>query len=130
MLHIRDKGDGRAYYDALSILKKDARVRGNVHFFAGSIAVAKEFLELGYTLSFTGVITFAKEYEELVSYVPLDMMHAETDAPYVAPVPYRGTRNEPLFVKETANKIAEIKKEELGVVLEQLRANAKELFGV
>ncbi|MDP3988930.1 MAG: TatD family hydrolase [bacterium] len=130
MLHIRDGGDCKAYHDALEILKSEARVRGNVHFFAGTTAIAKEFLDMGYTLSFTGVITFAPTYKDLVSYVPLSMMHAETDAPYVAPVPHRGKRNEPIFVKETVNKIAEIKREELSVVIEQLRNNARELFGV
>lgn len=130
MLHVRDAGNGNAYRDTLSILNEYPDVVGNVHFFAGSKEIAGQFLERGFTLSFTGVITFAKDYIPLVDYVPLDMMHAETDAPYVTPVPYRGKRNEPLFVIEVVKKIAEIKMLPHDEVQARLLDNAKRVFGV
>lgn len=130
MLHIRDGGNGKAYRDALEVLRADAKIIGNVHFFAGTTEIAEEFLSLGYTLSFTGVITFAKDFKELVAYVPLDMMHVETDAPYVAPVPHRGKRNEPVYVTEIVKKIAEIKGLAETQVALQLRENARRVFGV
>ncbi len=125
MLHIRG-----AYADAHEILRIHATVRGNSHFFAGTIEDAKKFLDIGFTMSFSGVITFAKQYKELVEYVPIDMMHAETDSPYVAPVPHRGKRNEPAFVERVVEKIAEIKKMPLEQVEKQLMRNAESLFSI
>ena len=129
MLHIRD-----AYQDALSILNSyflihNSRLRGYVHFFAGTIAEAKSFLDLGFYLSFTGVITFAKDYEELVKFVPLDRILIETDCPYVAPVPYRGQRNEPVYVVEVAKVVARIKGLEVSEVEDQTVQNTRDLFG-
>jgi len=95
MIHCRE-----AYDEALTILneyKKTAgdKLRGDFHFFAGDIETAQKILDLGFNISFTGVITFARDYEKLVKYVPLDRMMSETDCPYVTPVPNRGKRNEP-----------------------------------
>lgn len=125
MLHIRN-----AYKDALTILKQSAKVKGNVHFFAGSWEEAKGFLDLGFTLSFTGVITFARDYDEVVKNTPLDMIMSETDAPYVTPMPYRGKRNEPVYVKEIVKKIAEIKGEDLEKVKKQIVHNAIRVFNL
>jgi TatD DNase family protein len=125
MLHIRE-----AYEDSIEILKSHNVSKANVHFFAGSKEIAKQFLDLGFTLSFTGVITFAKEYEELVDYIPLDRILSETDCPYVAPKPYRGKRNEPAYVVEVVKKIAEIKAVAFEDVTAQLRENSKRLFGI
>lgn len=133
MLHLRsgqESGGRNAYDDALDILKTEARVPGNAHFYAGTVEQAKQFFELGYTISFTGVVTFAAMYEELVAYAPLDMIHAETDCPYVAPVPYRGQRCEPWMVKSTVAKIAEIKKLPEEEVREQLLKNAEKLYKI
>ena len=101
MLHIRN-----AYDDALEVLKAHAEVRGDVHFFAGNWDIAKKFLDLGFTLSFTGVVTFTHDYDEVVKIAPLDMLLSETDAPYVTPAPYRGKRNEPAYVEYVVRKIA------------------------
>lgn len=109
MLHIRPGKGGEAYKDALEILRTEAKVIGDVHFFAGTTEEAKMFLDLGYYISFTGVITFASEYRELVDFVPLDRILSETDCPYVTPAPHRGKRNEPMFVSEVVRAIAEIK---------------------
>ncbi len=127
MLHIRS-GEKDAYEDALEILEDNSKVRCNAHFFAGTKKQAQRFLDLGGTVSFTGVITFAKDYRELVEYVPLDKMMAETDAPYVAPALYRGKRNEPLYVKEVVKEIASIKKLPEDEVREQLVENAFDFF--
>ena len=141
MLHIRnnqDKEKNNAYLDSLEILKKYAKVKGNVHFFAGSWAEAKAFLDFGFALSFTGVITFppkagqpgADTLFEVIRNTPLNMIMSETDAPYVAPVPHRGKRNEPSYVKEVVKKIAEIKNLPEAEVAETIVANAKRVFGV
>ncbi|OGG59064.1 hypothetical protein A3C89_01495 [Candidatus Kaiserbacteria bacterium RIFCSPHIGHO2_02_FULL_50_50] len=131
MLHVRHKrGQRDAYQDTLDVLKTEAEVLGNVHFFAGTVDHAKAFFDIGYTISFTGVITFTKDYDEVVKYAPLDMLHAETDAPFVAPAPYRGTRNEPAHVREVYKKIAELKGLDEEVVRSQLTANAARMFGI
>jgi len=125
MLHIRD-----AYDDALALIKAHARVRGDVHFFAGEWEVAKKFIDLGFTLSFTGVITFTNDYDEIVANTPIDMLLTETDAPYVSPVPHRGQRNEPAYVAEVVKKMAALK----GLPAEDMAArtveNAKRVFGI
>src|SRR6202142_2448046 len=125
MLHIRN-----AYDDALEILKAHAKVRGDVHFFAGDWAIARKFLDLGFTLSFTGVVTFTHDYHEVVKNAPLDMILSETDAPYITPTPYRGKRNEPAYVEHVVRKIAEIRGEDAGAVSTQIMANAKRVFGI
>jgi TatD DNase family protein len=99
-----------------------------VHFYAGTLDEAKQFFEIGGNISFTGVVTFAKIYEEIIKYAPLDKMHAETDCPYVAPVPYRGQRCEPWMVKEVYKTIAAIRNEDEEMVREQLLKNAKSMY--
>lgn len=123
-----DAGVGNVYDDTYEILKAHAKVRGNVHFYAGTYEQARKFFDIGFSVSFTGVITFAKDYEEVVRNAPLDMIHGETDCPYVAPVPYRGQRCEPWMVKEVYKKIAEIRGEDEEKVREQLVENAKRLY--
>ena len=118
-----------AYEDILDMLH-GKNVRGNIHFFVGDTHIAKQFLDLGFTMSFTGVLTFTHDYDEVVRYVPLDMIHAETDAPYVAPTPHRGKRNEPAFVVETVKQIARIRGEDEHILALQLCENAKRVFAV
>ena len=130
MLHLRSGvgEDQNAYKDALEVIKKHAKVPGDVHFYAGSLEEAHEFTGLGFRLSFTGVITFARNYDEIIKSIPLNMIMSETDAPYVTPAPYRGQRNEPSYVTEVAHKIAEIRGEPLDIVLPHLVDNARKLF--
>ncbi len=152
MLHIRDgannssRGDvlslqkgvslgSSAYEDAFSILNsifniQHSSLKGNIHFYAGTLEWAKKFIELGFTISFTGVITFARSYDEVIKNIPLDKIHAETDSPFVAPVPFRGKRNEPNYVIEVYKKIAEIREEDFEKVRIQLIDNAKRVFGI
>jgi len=140
MLHVRDArttkdSTERAYGDTLAILAQwkkthGARLRGNVHFFAGTAQTAKRFAELNFTVSFTGVITFAKEYESVVPAISLDMMMSETDCPFVAPVPFRGKRNEPAYVIEVVKKIALLREESEENVSQQIRENVRRVFQV
>lgn len=139
MLHIRNNKDlpaqagdksHNAYFDALQILKEYSKVKGDVHFFAGSWEEAKAFLDFGFTLSFTGVITFTHDYDEIIKNIPMDMIMTETDSPYVTPVPHRGKRNEPSYVSEVVKKIAEIKNLPEEEVAQAIIANAKRVFGI
>lgn len=136
MLHIRDGVvSGEAYSDAFDILHSTFNIqysvpKGNIHFYAGTLDWAKKFIELGFTISFTGVITFARSYDEVIKNIPLDKIHAETDSPFVAPIPFRGKRNEPSYVIEVYKKIAEIRGEDLEFVRKQLIENAKKLFNI
>ncbi len=143
MLHIRPQenqerdskaGNMDAYEEALLMLQ-EARIhwpsmRGTAHFFAGTKEIAAQFLNLGFYISFSGVITIFPEYEVVVASVPIDRILPETDAPFAAPVPYRGTRNEPAYVVEVVKKIAEIKGLTIKETQEQLLKNAKHLFGI
>src|SRR3989344_3899631 len=133
MLHIRNNPEEKkynAYRDALELLKKYSNVKGDVHFFAGSAEDAKNFTDFGFTLSFTGVITFTKDYDEVIKNTPLDMIMSETDAPYVTPAPHRGKRNEPLYVREVVKRIAEIKSLPEPEVASAIVANAKRVFKI
>lgn len=130
MIHSRN-----AYVELLEILKHlkeeyGEKLRGNIHFFAGDLEIAKGFLNIGFTLSFTGVITFARNYDEVIKYVPLESIMSETDAPFVTPVPHRGKRNEPAYVSEIVKKIAEIRGEDLEIVSEVMVQNAQRMFGL
>lgn len=111
-LHIRD-----GYRDAFDILKR-YRVKGVFHCYSGGLHYLEEALSLGFFIGFDGPVTFhnAKELIEVVRRCPLDRILLETDAPYLAPEPYRGRRNEPAYLVYIAEKIAKIK----GVDLEEL----------
>lgn len=130
MLHLRSGRGGNAYKDAREILKTHAKVRGNSHFFAGSLEDAKGFWDMGYSTSFTGVLTFARNYDEVVKSAPADLIHAETDAPYVAPVPYRGKRNEPLYVIEVVKGMSELRGVSVNLWSTQLIQNAQAMFKI
>ena len=133
MLHIRNNPKDKklnAYSDVLDLLKKFPNMKGDVHFFAGTWEDAKKFLDIGFTLSFTGVVTFTKDYDEVIRNTPLDRIMSETDSPYVAPVPHRGKRNEPIYVREIVKKIAEIKNLPEEEVAKAIIANAKRLFKI
>lgn len=136
MLHIRSsKGTQDAYLESLDILERHVKIsgdklKGNAHFFAGDLEILKRFLAIGFTVSFTGVITFTHDYDELIRYTPLNMIMSETDAPFVAPVPYRGQRNSPLYVPEVVKRIAEIRGKPLEDVKKALCDNALRCFPV
>ncbi|HDQ16720.1 MAG TPA: TatD family deoxyribonuclease [Candidatus Vogelbacteria bacterium] len=123
MLHIRE-----AFDDALAILKDFKGLKVNVHFFSGDWLIARTFLDLGHTLSFTGVITFTSQYDEIIKNCPLDRIMSETDCPYVSPEPYRNKRNEPLNVRLVAERIAYLRPEPKKEVLKALVDNAIRTF--
>ncbi len=108
------------------------KLRGVVHCFTGDLATAKSFLDLGFYLSFTGIVTFknAGPLREVVRRIPMDRILVETDAPYLAPVPKRGKRNEPAFVRFVAEAVAEIKGLPLDEMAQATSSNAESLFGI
>lgn len=130
MIHCRE-----AHSDAIEMLSSKKReygekLWGNIHFFSAGPDIAKQYLELGFSMSFSGVITFARDYDDTVRYIPLTMIMSETDSPYAAPVPFRGRRNEPLYVEEVVKKIAEIRGESLETVAPALVSNAFRVFKI
>lgn len=136
MLHGRpSKGSMDAYIDMLTMLEEakaihGEKLRGNAHFFVGNIDIATRFIDIGFTMSFSGVITFTHDYDDVVRYIPLHMLHAETDSPYATPVPYRGKRNSPMYVQEIVAKIAVLRHEDMEEVRMQLLENAKRIYGI
>lgn len=128
MIHSRSAHD-----ETIALIKKYQRelgekVRGNIHFFTAGYDVAKQYFDLGFTVSFPGVITFSTEYDETVKNSPLNMIMAETDSPYAAPVPHRGKRNTPLYVDEIYHKIAELRGADPEEVRLALNQNALRVF--
>lgn len=133
ILHIRDKGDFSSYQDVLDILKEKKYFRENigvVHFFSANWEIAQKFLDLGFYLSFTGVITFTHQYDEVIKNTPVERLLVETDSPYVAPEPFRGKRCEPIYVEYVAQRIAEIKEVSLEEVAKQTTENCIKLFNL
>ncbi|MEK7566790.1 MAG: TatD family hydrolase [Patescibacteria group bacterium] len=121
-----------AYLDMIRVLKEEGgdKVGGNVHFFVGSLAVAEKFLEIGFSFSFSGVITITGVYDDVVRFLPLDKILIETDAPFAAPIPYRGKRNEPLYVQEVAKRLAELRGKTFEEIAEITAQNAKRVFNL
>lgn len=104
------------------------REHGVMHCFTGTAAYAQSYLDLGFLISFTGIITFAKQYDEVVALVPLEKILIETDSPFLTPNPFRGKKNSPVNVKYVAAAIAKIKGISVEEVAEQTTKNAKRLF--
>lgn len=119
MVHCRPKSGDGAYNELVDVINAEAGdlKTAVIHFFVGSKKAAKKFLDKGFYFTFGGVITFAREYDDVIDYIPLERILLETDAPYVTPAPHRGKRNEPKFVKEVYKKMSELK----GVDIEDLK---------
>jgi TatD DNase family protein len=129
MLHVRaSQGSDDAYYDALQILPND--IKANFHFFSGSVECMQDIIARGYTISVDGPITFTDQYDEMIRACPLESLMIETDAPFAAPVPYRGQTCEPWMVIEVAKKIAAIKKISLTKVQKIMRQNTTRFFEI
>lgn len=103
---------------------------GVIHCYSGDENLAWEYFKLGLMISFTGLVTFSKMWDDLIRKIPLERIMIETDCPYMTPEPYRGQRNEPLLVQYVANRIAEIKGLKLEKVAEVTTENAKRFFGI
>lgn len=133
ILHLRDEpGNFDAYDDALAILKNTGDGVGVAHCFGGDWAHAKRFIELGFHIGITGIITFPKSdvLAEIVRNAPLDRLLLETDSPYLTPVPNRGKRNEPLYTEFVGRKVAELRGITADEVFTQTTENARTLFGL
>jgi TatD DNase family protein len=133
IIHARpSKGTQDAYHDLIEILKnakvKHPKLRGDIHFFVGGVMEAEALIALNFTISFTAVITFARDYDEVIRAAPLTSILSETDSPYVAPASRRGKRNDPLAVIEVVAQIASIRGEDLETVRQTLLENAERLF--
>ncbi len=127
VVHDRD-----AHQETLDILRseKAEALGGIVHCFSGDYSMAKQCLDMGFYISIPGTITFrnAGPFQEMVRKLPLESLLVETDAPFLAPVPVRGKRNEPSFVRYTTQKIAELKAIPFERVAEATSANALRVF--
>ena len=126
IFHNRDSDED--FYEIV----KDKNVQGVLHCYTGNWDFAKKILDLGFLLSFTGIITFPKAevLYEVVKNIPLDRLMVETDAPFLAPIPYRGKRAEPWMVREVIKKIADIKGLSFEEVDVKTSSNAKDFFGI
>jgi TatD DNase family protein len=129
VVHERD-----AAKDAAELLRSEgaAKLRGVIHCFTGNYEAACDYLNLGFYLSFTGIITFknAEALREVVRKVPLERMLVETDSPYLTPVPHRGRRNEPAYVRFVAETVAMVKGIEFEKVAETTTRNVQALFKI
>jgi TatD DNase family protein len=101
-----------------------------IHFCTVSGEVAQKYIDLGCYLSFPGPVTYTDMYDDSIRFAPVDKILTETDSPFAAPVPFRGKRNEPVFVSHVAAKIALLKETDLEVVAKQVVANSRTVFGV
>ena len=125
-VHTREAED-----DTIEIVNEfKGRVRGVFHCFTSSKSLAEKGLDAGWNISMSGIVTFknASDLREIAKYVPLDRIHVETDAPYLAPMPHRGRENAPEYVVHTAERVAEVKGITLETLCEQTRKNALNMF--
>jgi TatD DNase family protein len=129
IIHSRDANE-----EVIEILRnrRDYSRGGVFHCFSGDYRMAVELVDMGFYISIPGTVTYknASKVQEVASRIPLDHLLVETDAPYLTPVPFRGERNEPLFVTHTVRKIAELRRLDYEEVADRTSDNAKKLFGL
>ena len=130
MVHCRN-----AYKDVLEVItaeKKKYRdkLRGVIHSYLGRLSYAEEFNKLGFFIAFNGIITYARDYDKVIKNTDLKYILTETDCPWLTPVPHRGERNEPGYVRLVAEKLAEIKGIKLEEVEKMTVQNARSLFRI
>lgn len=125
IIHSRDAGE-----EVFGFIKDFPELTGVIHCFSGTLFEARKFIELGWYLGITGSVTFPKAtvLQEVVREIPLERLLLETDAPYLAPQPHRGQRNEPSYLGYMAAAVAMLKNVEVSVVAQQTTANAQKLF--
>jgi TatD DNase family protein len=127
--HVRDAHD-----DAARILRDAgaAEVGGVIHCFTGGVAEARRYLDLGHHLSFSGILTFknAQPIRDAAAFAPAERILIETDAPYLAPIPHRGKRNEPSYIVETLRVLAEVRGAAIADVEAVTTENTRRLFGL
>jgi TatD DNase family protein len=130
IIHCRE-----AYKEILDILtsekkKYGKKLRGVMHSYLGRLTYAEEFNKLDFLIAFNGIVTYARDYDKVIKNVDLKYILTETDCPWLTPVPHRGERNEPVYVKFVAEKIAELKGIRFEEVAKTTKENAKRLFGI
>jgi TatD DNase family protein len=128
IIHDRD-----AHTDLLRILKSRKRqYRGVIHCFSGNYDLAMALIELGFCISFPGTVTYknAVDTQAVATRIPLESLLVETDCPYLTPLPFRGKRNEPLYVKHTAEKIAQLRQLDFEELAQAISANTIRLFNL
>ena len=125
IVHCRNADD-----DILDCIRETNSSNGVIHCFASNINFANSLFSLGYIISFTGLITFAKNLKEIVKNIPLNKFMLETDSPYLTPVPYRGKRNEPSMIRNIAEFIANIRNESLDIIARETTKTAKSFFEI
>jgi TatD DNase family protein len=134
MIHSRpSKGTQDAYLDTIDMLTSKKReygekLRGDMHFFVGGVDEARSFIELDFSLSYTAVITFSHDYDEVLRFAPLTSLLSETDSPFVSPAPNRGKRNEPTAVQKVIESMAQIRNQDVELVRAQILANSAKKF--
>lgn len=126
VVHVRD-----AHADCYDVLKGEGVERGQIHCFTGGPDDARRYLELGFVISISGVVTYKKTnaLQEAVKLVPIDRLTVETDTPFLAPVPFRGKKNQPAWVVATGKHVAALKGLPVEEVAEATSQNAARLFG-
>lgn len=128
IVHDRD-----AHQEVLEILQVDgAGLRGVMHCFSGSLETAQEAVQMGFHISTAGSVTFpnAVRLREVIARVPIERLLLETDCPYLAPVPHRGQRNEPAYLRLIATRVAETRGVSFQTIAQATTANARHLFGI
>jgi TatD DNase family protein len=126
IIHAREADD-----DVAAILRSDARTPVVLHSFSSGPALLRAGLDLGHYLSFSGMVTFRNwALDDAIRAVPLERLLMETDGPYLAPVPHRGKRNEPAFIKHTAERMAAVKGISVTELIDVTTRNAVRLFGL
>jgi TatD DNase family protein len=118
--------------DCIDLVKEyqNGNLRGIFHCFGGSLEEAKQIMDLGFLMGIGGVVTYKKSgLAEVLRHIPLEYLVVETDAPYLTPVPFRGKRNEPAYLKYIVAKMAEALQTSTEEIAAQTTANAQKLFG-
>ena len=125
-VHSRD-----ASQDCFDVIKKYGNSKGVIHCYSGSLEMAKEYVKLGYYLGIGGVVTFKNSHlGETIKNIGIDHLVSETDAPYLAPVPYRGKTNEPAYIYEIVQKISEELNLDIDKVEKKIEENTYKLFKI
>ena len=124
--------DRNAHQEVLDVLHTTKNQRGVIHCFSGDYELAMTFIDMGFYISIPGTVTYkkAKQVQDVATRIPLRALLLETDAPYLAPHPKRGRRNEPLFMTYTAKKIAQLRGLDLQTLAHQTYENTIELFSL
>lgn len=124
--------DREAHHDMMEVLVSERPANAIIHCYSGSVEMAEELVKMGYYISFSGTVTYknAVKLKDVAAMVPDDKLLIETDSPYLAPEPVRGTRNDSVNVRYTAEKIAQIRGTDFQTVAQMTSQNAKRVYGI